>query len=97
SVTGPEGRPHCAAGEDLAAGRAVRDFQTLRLAGEHDRMVADHIAAAQRGEADISRAARARVPFPAPLGDGVEIDAPAARCGLAVTDRRTGGRIHLVL
>ena len=63
--------------------RAVRDLDALALAGEHDDVLADDVAAAQRREADRARlalagralarvdAARSPRSMPAPVGGGL--------------------------
>src|SRR6478752_7273265 len=49
---GPAGGAQRATGEDLAAGGLVGELDPLALGGEDHAMLAHHIAAAQRGEAD---------------------------------------------
>ena len=62
-------------------------------------MIADDRAAAQRGEADVARAARAGEPVARPGAVLGKIDSAPMRGRLAEQQRRAGGRVdlHLVM
>ena len=93
----PARRPKRAARKERAVHAAVREFEPLALADEHHRVLAHHIAAAQRRKADIAIPPRAGMALAAPLRDPVQIDA-APRCrSPAEAYRRAGRRIDLVL
>src|SRR5258708_20051386 len=62
----PARRAHRALRIDRPVARAVRQLEPLAGAGEDDMMVADRIAAAQRGETDIAPAPRTRNTAPPP-------------------------------
>lgn len=68
-----------AAGENIALFGAVAETDLLILTGEYHFMVADHRAAAQSGNADIARTARAGYAVAATVFDIIQID--AARAG----------------
>ena len=92
----PERCADRAGGESLAVERLMRKRDVLGGGGEQQRMFADHLARAQRGEADRARPARAGLAVTAALHRLGERVAPAARDGLADRQRRAGGRIDLL-
>ena len=69
----------------------MRELDALGSAGEHDGVVANHGAAAQRRKADVARAARASHPITSAHRALREIDA-ATRVFLELT----AGRIHII-
>jgi drug/metabolite transporter (DMT)-like permease len=92
---GPQRSAQGAAREDLAAGGDVRDLDALAIAGEDDTMIANDIAAAQHGKADVAALARPGDTVARPLGGMIEIDAAPLGRRAAQRQRRAGGRIDL--
>ena len=72
------------------------DLDALADAGEHHRVIADDIAAAQRGEADRAGAALAGVPLACVDRDVVEPASLRRGDDLAHLERGARGRIDLV-
>src|SRR5271169_2277642 len=78
------------------APRLVRDFDALADAGKQHRMVADDVAAANRGKADGGRIAFARYAFAGIHRAIVELAAERLGDYLAHRERRARRRIDLV-
>src|SRR5271163_4428915 len=70
-------------------------FETFGGAGEDHMMIADRIAAAQRGETDIAPAARAGYAVPGALLDLFELHPAARRRGSAERERGSRGGVDL--
>ena len=81
---------------DAPARGVMRELETLRLAAEHHRVVADFRTAAQRRKADGAGLAGPRVPVARADLDILERDAAPARRRLAERERRARGRVDLV-
>jgi len=55
---GPQRSAHGAAGEHQARAGFMANLDALAVGGEHNRMIADHVTAAQSREADFAGRAR---------------------------------------
>ena len=84
-----------AASEDHAILGAMGEFDPLGRPGKDHRMLAHHSAAAQRGEADIARLARAGDAVAAAFRMRGEIDAAAGGGGATEHKRSAGRRVDL--
>ncbi len=73
----------------------MRQLEPRAGAGEDHVVVADRVAAAQRGKADIAAVAGAGDAVAAALADLVERDAARAGSGAAQGERSAGRRIGL--
>src|SRR4051812_1627708 len=71
----PERRTHGADGEGVAGARPVRDLDAVAVTEKENRVVADHVAAADRLHADLARAARPDVAVARVAGGGGQVAA----------------------
>ena len=94
-VLAPERRAHRAAGEEHAVGGDMAQHHPLAGAGEDHLVLADHVAAAQAGEADGALGPRAGDAVAAALGGVGEVDPPPRRRRLAEHQRGARGRVDL--
>src|ERR1700677_1228740 len=84
-----------AAREHHAVMGPMRELDALAVPGQHRRVLPDHIAGAQRGEADASRPPRPGAALPLEYREWLQLRAARAGNGLAPRERRAGGRIAL--
>src|SRR5690606_820567 len=83
SVARPERRLDGAAGENGPVLRLMREGDAFAAAGEDNRMIAYHRPASQRGKADGSFLARARVTIPHADAASIQVHAAPLRRSLA--------------
>src|ERR1700734_3655151 len=95
AVPRPRDGLECAAGEERAILGMMAQRHPLALAGEDDAMIADHRAAAPRGEADIADAARASQAVTATRRMVLQRDAVAFSRRFAEQERGARGCIAL--
>src|SRR5215470_14433677 len=91
----PGGRAQGAGGEDCPRGGAVADLQPLGGAEEVRRVLADHVAAADRRHADLAARPRPDVAVAGVALDLVVVDAAAGRDGAGDPQRSARGGVPL--
>src|SRR5262245_53213394 len=96
AAASPQRRLDRAASENPAIGGDMGKLDALAGAGEDHPVLADHVAAAERGKADIAFAPRPDIAVASPHAALVKGDAPRLGQGAAEQKRRPRRRIALV-
>src|SRR5438552_15354360 len=91
----PERRANGADREGVARAGAVGDLDAVAVAQEHDRVIADDVAAAQGLDADLAGAAGADVAVARVAGGRRQVSARALRDGFGQAQGGAGRRVFL--
>jgi len=89
----PERGAQGAVGKSVTVGGLVREFKALAVVGENDRVIANHIAAANRVHADFGRGSFADDAFATVTHDFLELLFADARENFSERLCRAAGRV----